>query len=88
MIITHPFLFNAIVVFFIAFTSGWLVFVINSKITMNFKRKIAALEKEKEQTQVQMRALEEQLEKHFTYPLNNTPVISLASSAKTNNKTS
>ena len=35
-----------------------------------------------------MRALEEQLEKHFTYPLNNTPVISLAASAKTNNKTS
>ena len=88
MIITHPVLFNAIVVFFIAFTSGWLVFVIHSKVTMNFKRKIAALEKEKEQTRIQMLALEEQLEKHLTYPINNTPVISLASSAKASNKTS
>ncbi|GAC1454000.1 MAG: hypothetical protein NVSMB7_16420 [Chitinophagaceae bacterium] len=49
MILTHPFLFNTIVVLFIAFTSGWVVFVISSKSAMKLKNRVEELENEKEQ---------------------------------------
>ena len=82
MIVTHPWLFNAIVVLFIAFTSGWIVYVIINRRTVHFKNKMKKLEHEKEHLRMHALQLEEQLQK----PVNNTPVISLAASVK-NNKT-
>jgi hypothetical protein len=88
MILTHPFLFNAIVIFFIAFTSGWVVFVINSKRYRQLKTRIRELEKEKEHADRQIPALEEQPEKKFAGPVKITPVITLSSSPVKANKTS
>jgi len=85
MILTHPVLFNSIVVLFIAFTSGWVVFVISSKESMKLKKRIEALENEKKEARRQICALEEQLEKPFTYPLNSATVINFSSSVKTRN---
>ncbi len=84
MILTHPFLFNAIVIFFIAFTSGWVVFVINNKKSIQLKTRIHELENEQEHARRQILALEEQLEKRFTNPVKSTPVITLSSSVKIN----
>jgi hypothetical protein len=84
MIITHPYLFNAIVVFFIAFTSGWIVFVIISKKIVKLKTRLKKLENEKEHSHAQILSLEEQIEKNLTYPLNSTPVITLSSTVKVN----
>lgn len=80
MITTHPFLFNAIVVLFIAFTSGWMVYVMIGRKAVNLKNKMTRLEKEKEQLRKHAQQLEDQL--HHPYSINNTPVISLSSSVK------
>ena len=84
MILTHPFLFNAIVVLFIAFTSGWIVYVASSRTITKLRMTIASLENEKEEAQKQLMILEEQLGKRVVYPVNNTPVISLSSSTRAN----
>ena len=80
MITTHPFLFNAIVVLFIAFTSGWLVYVMIGRRAVHLRKKMIRLEKEKEQLRQHAQQLEEQLQ--TPYSINNTPVISLSSSVK------
>ena len=85
MILTHPFLFNSIVVLFIALTSGWVVFVVSSKGAMKLKKKIEVLEKEKEELSRQILVLEEQLEKRSAYLLNNAPVITFSASTKARN---
>ncbi|MEO5681934.1 MAG: hypothetical protein ABIQ88_04790 [Chitinophagaceae bacterium] len=77
MILTHPFLFYTIVVLFIAFTSGWVVFVITGRRATTFKNRLHALESEKQALQLYVQELEEQLHRKYTFPLNNTPVISL-----------
>jgi hypothetical protein len=84
MILTHPILFNTIVVLFIAFTSGWIVYVASSRKITRLRLTIAALENEKEEIHKQMMEVEEQLEKRVAFPLNNTPVIPLSSSARAN----
>lgn len=84
MILTHPYLFNTIVVLFIAFTSGWIVFVANSRTITKLKITIARLEHEKEDAQKQIHILEEQLENRLAYPFTKTPVIALSSSARAN----
>jgi hypothetical protein len=80
MIVTHPFLFYTIVVLFIAFTSGWVVFVIIGRRAIHLKNKMNELENEKEDLRRHAEQLEEQLQE--PYPLNSTPVISLSSSIK------
>jgi len=71
MIFTHPYLFNIIVILFIAFTS---------RREINLKKKMDELESEKENLRRHAQELENQLQTpHF---LNNTPVISLSSSVK------
>ena len=76
MIITHPLLFNAIVVFFIAFTSGWMVFVLTGRRSVRFKKRIHALEAEKQQLSSRIEQLEEQLRSLHPLPVNNpAPVI-------------
>jgi hypothetical protein len=84
MIFTHPLLFNGIVVLFIAFTAGWLVYVINSRKMMALKDRMEKIENEKEQANKKIIVLEEQLEKQISYPLNNTPVITLSPPGKAN----
>jgi len=84
MILTHPILFNTIVVLFIAFTSGWIVYVASSRRITQLRMTIAGLENEKEEIHKQLTALEEQVEKRLAFPLNNTPVISLSSAARAN----
>ena len=88
MILTHPLLFNSIVIFFIAFTSGWVVSVINSKRSVQLKTRIRELEYEKKEAGSKIRTLEEQLEKRFARPVKSTPVITLSSSPVKVNKTS
>jgi hypothetical protein len=88
MILTHPLLFNTIVIVFIAVTSGWVVSVINSKRSIQLKTRIRELEHEKEQAGSHIRALEERLEKRFAHPVKSTPVITLSSSPVKVNKTS
>jgi len=84
MILTHPFLFNAIVVLFISFTSGWIVYVASSRTITKLRMTIASLENEKEEAIRQLRAIEEQSGKRLAYPVNSAPVISLSSSARVN----
>jgi hypothetical protein len=84
MIFTHPYLFNAIVVFFIAFTSGWVVFVISSRKIMKIKKRMKDLEREKTQAQQQINAIENQLNKQPSYTSNSAPVIDLRSAIKIN----
>ncbi len=84
MITENPFLFNSILVLFIAFTAGWIVYVFSSKRSVQLKSRIEELENEKAQLRNQVLALEEQLEQHVIHPLNNTPVISLSSAVKAN----
>lgn len=79
MIISHPFLFNTIVVCFIAFTSGWLVYAFNSRKTIWLKKQVKKLRDEKDQADKKIITLEQQLENHLIYPLNSTPVIALSS---------
>jgi|GEM_PF-966820 len=82
MIFTHPVLFNIIVVLFIAFTSGWLVYVLATRHAAQLRRKMTALEKEKENLQRHTQQLEAQLQQ--PYDLNKTPVISLSTAVKLN----
>ena len=82
MITTHPLLFNIIVALFIAFTSGWMVYVMVGRRSVNLKNRMAALEREKERLRRHAQQLEDQLQ--TSYPQNNTPVISLSSSVKIN----
>jgi hypothetical protein len=84
MILTHPILFNSIVVLFIAFTSGWIVYVGSSRTITKLKLTIAGLENEKEAIQQQLIILEEQLENRLAYPVNNTPVIPLSLAPRAN----
>jgi cytochrome c-type biogenesis protein CcmH/NrfG len=84
MIVTHPYLFNIIVILFIAFTSGWVVFVAIGRRAINLKHKMDALKNEKENLRQHAAELEEQLQKRYTKPLKNTPVISFSSSVKSN----
>jgi len=84
MIFTHPFLFNTIVVLFIAFTSGWMVFVISSKRAVNLEKRMNKLQHEKLQAELQIRSLQDELAKKSANPLNSTPVITLSSAAKIN----
>ena len=78
MILTHPYLFNTIVILFIAFTSGWMVYVIVGRRATILKNKMEELEMEKEILRRHTKELEEQLPE----ALNNTPVISLSSLVK------
>ncbi len=78
MIFTHPYLFNIIVILFIAFTSGWMVFVVVGRRAINLKKKMDELENEKENLRLHAQELENQLQ--TPHVLNNTPVISLSSS--------
>ncbi len=82
MIVTHPYLFNAIVVFFIAFTAGWLVYVYTGRRSMHLSHKLQKLEKEKEAFRLQAEELEAALHKRYSNFANSTPVISLSSSGK------
>jgi len=83
MIVTHPFLFNSIVVFFIAFTAGWLVYVITGRRARHLSNRLERLEQEKEQLRLQAEELEEQLEeKQGNHK--STPVIALSSAIKNN----
>jgi len=79
MILTHPYLFNTIVILFIAFTSGWMVYVIVSRRAIALKNKMEELEIEKEILRRHTKELEDQLPEAS----NNTPVISLSSLVKT-----
>jgi hypothetical protein len=60
MIITHPWLFNAIVALFIAFTSGWLVFVILNRRQDALRLKIYQLEADKELLRRNIQKIEEE----------------------------
>jgi len=83
MIYTNPYLFNAIVVFFIAFTAGWMVYVLTGRRAMHLKNKLLKLEQEKEQLRVQAEELESQLHMRSGGSMKSTPVISLSSTPKT-----
>lgn len=84
MILTHPILFNTIVVLFIAFTSGWIVYVASSRVITKLRLTIAELENEREETHGQLAELEEIIEKRFGFSANNTPVIRLSASSRSN----
>ncbi|MDE3248569.1 MAG: hypothetical protein KGO82_07920 [Bacteroidota bacterium] len=60
MIITHPWLFNAIVALFIAFTSGWLVFVLLNRRHDLLRQKIYELEADKELLRRNLQKIEEE----------------------------
>ena len=87
MIVTHPLLFNIIVVLFIAFTSAWLGFVINGRAALKLKNQITELENEKEFSCRKILELEEKLQRQPGHGLNNTPVIPFSSSPARANKT-
>lgn len=57
MILTHPFLFYSIVVLFIAFTSGWLVYVVNSRTVRQLKHRVRKLEHENDEVRRKTLAL-------------------------------
>jgi len=84
MIVTHPFLFNSIVVFFIAFTAGWMVYVITGRHARHLSNRLQKLEQEKEQLRLQAEELEEQLEEKQNSNFKTAPVIALSSSPKNN----
>jgi len=62
MILTHPWLFNAIVILFIAFTSGWLVFVLTGRRSIQLRKKIRNLEAERKNIRARIHFLEDQLQ--------------------------
>jgi hypothetical protein len=74
MIETNPYLFNAIAAFFIAFTSGWIVFAICSRQTRKLRRRVKELEKEMLVSHGEISQLEEQLFARHKSPT--APVIS------------
>lgn len=85
MILTHPYLFYTIVVLFIAFTSGWLVYVLTGNRSIRLKKKMKAMVAEKERLQRQVQQLEENIK---TSPHNSisstTPVIPLGTKHRVN----
>lgn len=82
MIVTHPYLFNAIVVFFIAFTAGWMVYAFTGRRSLQLTHKLQQLEKEKEAFRQQAQELEAALHKRYTNFGKSAPVISLTSTTK------
>ena len=86
MIVTHPFLFNIIVILFIAFTSGWVVYAALGRQAINLKHKLDALKNEKENLRRHAQQLEEELQKRYANPIKSTPVISLSASLKSNKR--
>ncbi|MFT3936840.1 MAG: hypothetical protein QM726_24660 [Chitinophagaceae bacterium] len=86
MILTHPFLFNTIVILFIAFTAGWLVYVMTGQRAVRLKNKMDKLESENEILRIQASAMEQQLQESSssTRFTNDTPVIPLSSTARIN----
>ena len=83
MIVTHPYLFNTIVILFIAFTAGWMVYVFTGRRAVHLKNKMLLLEEEKEQLRMQAEELEALLQKRGGGSVKTTPVISLSSAPKT-----
>lgn len=85
MIVTHPYLFNTIVILFIAFTSGWLVYVLTGSRSVKFKNKMKAMRAEKDKLQQQVQKLEEHLKSNpGTSSTSSTPVIPLSSKHRAN----
>jgi len=82
MILTHPFLFNAIVILFIAFTAGWLVYVMTGQRAIRLKNKMAKLESENEILRIQASVMEKQLQEN-PRP-NNAPVIQITTTNRSN----
>ncbi len=85
MILTHPHLFYTIVVFFIAFTSGWLVYTFTGNRSVKLKKKMKAMMAEKEQLQQQVQELQENLKSspNASGP-SSTPVITLTAKHRAN----
>ena len=85
MIVTHPYLFNTIVVFFIAFTSGWLVYVITSGRSLLLKRRIREMQADKEKLSRNLQQLEEHLQgRQGLSAASTTPVIPLSAPHRIN----
>jgi hypothetical protein len=77
MIETNPYLFNGIAAFFIAFTSGWIVFAMRSRQVSKLKKRIQELETEMLDNHSEILRLEEQL--FIRYKSATAPVISFNS---------
>jgi hypothetical protein len=79
MIVTHPFLFNAIVVFFIAFTAAWITYVITGQQSLLLKKRIRSLEAENKQLRVRIATLSAQgKQQQPVFTATTAPVISMA----------
>jgi hypothetical protein len=57
MIVTHPLLFNAIVVFFIAFTAAWITYAITGRQSLLLKKRILRLEEENKKLRLRVTTL-------------------------------
>jgi hypothetical protein len=68
MIEINPYLFNAISALFIAFTAGWIVFVIRSRQARKLKKRIQELEMEMLDNHCEILRLEEQWVKQYKSP--------------------
>lgn len=85
MILTHPHLFYTIVVLFIAFTSGWLVYVLTGSRSAKFKKKMKAMLAEKEKLQQHVQQLEAHLKSNpDASTASTTPVITLTAKHRAN----
>ena len=85
MILTHPQLFYTIVVLFIAFTSGWLVYTLTGSRSVKLKKKMKAMMAEKEKLQQQVQQLEEHLKSSpHASESSTTPVIPLTAKHRAN----
>ena len=85
MILTHPWLFNTIVVLFIAFTSGWLVFVFTGRRSIQLRKRIRNLEAEKEKLRRRIQLQEGQSQHYKSQSQNSTtPVIPLTANNRIN----
>jgi cell division protein FtsB len=85
MILSHPQLFYTIVVLFIAFTSGWLVYTLTGSRAAKLKKKMKTMMAEKEKLQQQVQKLEEHLKsKPNASTPSTTPVIPLTAKHRAN----
>jgi hypothetical protein len=85
MIVSHPYLFNTIVVLFIAFTSGWLVYVITGGRSLLLKKRIREMQAEKEKLSRNLQQLEEHLQgRQGLSGGSTTPVIPLSAPHRVN----
>lgn len=85
MILTNPHLFYTIVVFFIAFTSGWLVYVLTGSRSVKLKKKMKTIMAEKEKLQQHVQQLEAHLKSGSkTSAASTTPVIPLTGKQRVN----